>query len=71
MSVAVDYSFYERMNIILSDFSANIKDSDFADNVKIIFSIKKDRVEVLQAKLTDVSNGKYSFEYIGSEFAQV
>lgn len=71
MRVAVDYSFYERMNILLSDFSANIKNSDFADNVKITFSIKKDRVESLQAKLTDVSNGKYSFEYIGSEFAQV
>ena len=71
MSVAVDYSFYERMNIILFDFSANIKDSDFADNVKITFSIKKDRVEALQAKLTDVSNGKYLLEYIGSEFAQV
>ena len=71
MSVAVDYSFYERMNILLSDFSANIKNSVFADNVKITFSIKKDRVEALQAKLTDVSNEKYSFEYIGSEFAQV
>ena len=71
MSVDVDYSFYERMNNMLSDFSANIKDTMFADNVKLAFSIKKDRVEPLQSKLTDVSNGRYNLKYIESEFAKV
>ena len=71
MSVAVDYSFYERMNNLLSDFSANIKDTVFADNVKIIFSLKKDKVEPLQEKLTDISNAKYALEYLNSEFAKV
>ena len=71
MSVTVDYSFYERMNILLSDFSANIKDTVFADNVKIVFSLKKDRVESLQEKLTDISNAKYALEYLNSEFAKV
>ncbi|MDO4364352.1 MAG: YigZ family protein [Clostridia bacterium] len=71
MSASVDYSFYERMNNLLSDFSANIKDTVFADNVKIVFSLKKDRVESLQEKLTDISNAKYSLEYINSEFAKV
>lgn len=71
ISVEVDYSFYERMNNMLSDFSANIKDTLFADNVKLIFSIKKDRVEPLQSKLTDVSNGRYNLEYIESEFAKI
>ena len=71
MSVDVDYSFYERMNNMLSDFSANIKDTMFADNVKLVFSIKKDRVEPLQSKLTDVSNGRYNLKYIESEFAKV
>ena len=71
MSVDVDYSFYERMNNMLSDFSANIKDTMFADNVKLVFSIKKDRVEPLQSKLTDVSNGRYNLKYIESEFAKI
>ncbi len=71
MSVAVDYSFYERMNNLLSDFSANIKDTMFADNVKIVFSLKKDRVEPLSDKLIDISNAKYTLEYISSEFAKV
>lgn len=71
MSASVDYSFYERMNILLSDFSANVKDTIFADNVKIVFSVKKDRVQHLQAKLTDISNAKYNLEYISSEFAKI
>lgn len=71
MSVSVDYSFYERLNNLLSDFSANVKDTVFADNVKIVFSLKKDRVESLQEKLTDISNAKYSLEYINSEFTKV
>lgn len=71
MSASVDYSFYERMNILLSDFSANVKDTIFADNVKIVFSVKKDRVQPLQAKLTDISNAKYNLEYISSEFAKI
>lgn len=71
MSVAVDYSFYERITNLLSDFSANIKDTVFADNVKIVFSLKKDRVESLQEKLTDISNAKYALEYLNSEFAKV
>lgn len=71
MSVSVEYSFYERMNILLSDFSANVKDTIFADNVKVVFSVKKDRVQPLQAKLTDISNAKYNLEYISSEFAKI
>lgn len=71
LSVSVDYSFYERMNNLLSDFSANIKDTVFADNVKFVFSLKKDRVEPLKDKLIDISNAKYTLEYISSEFAKV
>ena len=71
MSVDVDYSFYERMNNMLSDFSANIRDTMFADNVKLVVSIRKDRVEPWQSKLTDVSNGRYNLKYIESEFAKV
>lgn len=70
-SVKVDYSFYDRLNILLSDFGANIVDTVFADNVEAIFSIKEDKVEALQAKLTDVSNGKYNLKYLKTEFAKV
>lgn len=71
MSVKVDYSFYERMNIMLSDFGANIRDSVFADSVEIIFSIRENSVKLLEEKLTDVSNGKYNLTYLKSEFAKI
>lgn len=71
MSVRVDYSFYERMNTLLADFGANVMDTQFADFVDIKFSIKADRQNALSEKLTDVSNGRFTPVYLGSEFAKV
>lgn len=70
-SVKVDYSFYDRLNILLSDFGANIVDTSFADTVEVIFSIKEDKVSLLQEKLTDVSNGRFNLKYIRTEFAKI
>ena len=71
MSVTVDYSFYDRLLILLDDFSCNVLDSAFADNVQVKFSIKADGVDSLNEKLTDISNGKYISKYISTEFAKV
>lgn len=71
MTVSVNYSFYDRMNILLSDSGANIIESDFSDVVNIKFSIKADNKDVLADKLTQQSNGKYSLKEIGEEFAKV
>lgn len=70
LEAAIDYSFYDRMTILLSDFSANILNTEYADNVRIIFSVKEDKQQTLEAKLTDVSNGKYQLTYLKSEFAK-
>lgn len=69
--VSVDYSFYERLNIILSQFNANIEQSDFAENVTVTFSIKAQDTEALEKVLTEQSNGKYSPVLIGEKFAKV
>lgn len=71
MSVTVDYSFYDRLLILLDDFSCNVLDSSFADNVQVKFSIKADGVDSLNEKLTDISNGKYISKYISTEFAKL
>ncbi|MBR3148533.1 MAG: YigZ family protein [Eubacterium sp.] len=68
---AVDYSFYDRMNNLLSDFGANIINSDFADNVKLTFSLKADKEQALSEKLTDISGGRYSLSKIGTKFDKV
>ena len=70
LETTVDYSFYERLGNLLSDFGANIIDTEFADSVKITFSIKESNQKALEDKLTDISNGKYSITYIKSEFSK-
>ena len=71
MEAAVDYSFYDRMNNLLADFGANVINSEFADCVKLTFSIKADKHEQLSAKLTDISNGRYSLTYITTKFDKI
>lgn len=71
LSVKVDYSFYERMNILLSEFNANIEESLFEESVKMTFSLKEDNVTLLSEKLTEQSNGKYVLTEVGEKFAKV
>lgn len=71
LSVSVDYSFYDRLNILLSEFNANIENSEFTDNVTVTFSVRENTVSLLQDKLTQLSNGKYIFKEIGEKFAKV
>lgn len=71
LSVKVDYSFYERMNILLSEFNANIEETLFEESVKINFSLKEDKVTLLSEKLTEQSNGKYVLTEVGEKFAKV
>lgn len=71
LSVSVDYSFYDRLNILLCEFNANIENSEFTDNVTVTFSVRDKTVPLLQDKLTQLSNGKYNLKEIGEKFAKV
>lgn len=71
LNTSVEYSFYERLNILLSDFGANIEKTDFSDNVSVTFSLRAEKTEELQMKLTDLSNGLYCIKEIGEKFAKV
>lgn len=71
MSCIVDYSFYDRMNILLTEFNANVENSDFADKINITFSLKADLVEELNSRLIEISNGKYSLKELGEKFAKI
>ena len=70
MSAEVDYSFYDRLNILLSDFSAVILNTSFSDKVCVEFSVKENTVDLLNAKLIDVSNGKYALKFLRNEFSK-
>lgn len=71
LSVAVDYSFYDRINNLLADIGANIENTDFAEMINITFSLKVNFVEELQDRLTEKSNGKYQLVELGEKFAKV
>lgn len=71
ITVSVDYSFYDRMNLMLGDFGANIENSEFADKVNIVFSLKESLVDNLSKTLTEQSNGKYTLNIISEKFAKV
>ena len=64
----VDYGFYERLNLLLKEFNANVINTDFSDNVKMTFSVKENLSEHLQERLTDISNGKYTLKLFDSKF---
>lgn len=70
MSAEVDYSFYDRLNILLSDFSAVILNTSFSDKVCVEFSVKENIVDLLNEKLIDVSNGKYISKFLRNEFSK-
>lgn len=67
----IDYSFYDRFNIMLGDIGANVESSDFADKIKITFCLREELVDTLQSRLTEQSNGKYLLRQIGEKFSKV
>lgn len=71
MSVSVEYSFYDRVQKLLEEFGANVIDAQFADNVKVIFSVKENLVEYLNERMIDLSGGKYKTVFIESKFDKI
>lgn len=71
LSVTVDYSFYDRLLLMLNDIGANVEDSNFADSVTVNFSLKSDLSEKFSNMLTEQSNGRYSVKELGEKFAKV
>lgn len=71
LSLCVDYSFYDRLIIMLNDIGANIENTDFAENITVTFSLKEDYVSPLQDKLNEMSNGKYLIKETGEKFSKI
>lgn len=71
LETTVDYSFYDKLNNLLTSFGANIINTEYADLVKVTLSVKADKENELKNKLTDLSNGKYSLTFITSKFDKI
>ena len=71
LTVSVNYSFYDSLNVLLNDCGANIENTEFADKITVTFSLKQEKVTALNDKLVDQSYGQYSLKTIGEKFAKV
>ena len=63
-----DYNFYGRLNSLVPEMGGVIGDTDFAENVTVTFDMPVDAVAQFEAKLVDMSLGKFHSEEIGEKF---
>lgn len=68
LKVTCDYNFYGRLNSFIPEMGGVIDDTRFADNVTVTFKLPVDDVATFDAKLVDMSFGRFHTEEIGEEF---
>ena len=71
MELTVDYSYYERVNNLLSDHGARVQNADFGAAVTLAYTMEETRLPAFAAALTELSGGKYAPTQTGSLFAPV
>lgn len=71
LEVCVDYSFYDRLNILLGNFNSTIKNTEFTDKVSVKFILQNKDTSAFNEKLFEISNGKYFAKTIGNEYAKI
>lgn len=70
MEIECDYTFYGKLGAFLANEGAVILDTQFTDNVKVIFRIKSEDKDILNAKLTELSNGRVFSTVISENFCE-
>ena len=65
--LSCDYSWYGKLDALLSSFGAIRRENDFADRVNLSFALSTERLGALQAAVTDATAGQIVLE-IGQEF---
>lgn len=68
LKVTCDYNFYGRLNSLIPDMGGVIDDAEFSDNVTVTFQMPVGIVPEFEAKLVDMSFGKFHSKEIGENF---
>ena len=71
LKVTCDYYFYGKLSSLVPESGGVIEDTVFEDNVTLIFRLPLELVDGFNAKLIDVSNGRYRAEKNDEFFADV
>lgn len=71
LKVTCDYYFYGKLSSLVPESGGVIEDTLFEDNVTLIFRMPLEIVDGFNAKLVDVSNGRYKAEKTEEFFADI
>ena len=70
LAVECDYTFYGKLADFLSREDTVILDTEYTDNVKVIFRIKNENKSNIDTKITDLSNGRVVTTVISEKFCE-
>ena len=71
LRVTCDYYFYGKLSSLVPESGGVIEDTIFEDNVTLVFRIPLEIIDGFNAKLIDVSNGRYKAEKTEEFFADI
>lgn len=71
VKVVTDYNFYGRLVPLICEEGGIVEDTQFTDNVEVIFRIPEDKVSFFESRLVDVSCGKFHSEVIDAKFCEI
>ena len=71
LKVTCDYYFYGKLSSLVPESGGVIEDTIFEDNVTLIFRMPLEIIDGFNAKLIDVSNGRYKAEKTEEFFADI
>ena len=69
--VVADYNFYGRLVPLICEQGGIVEDTQFTDNVEVTFRMPCDLVPHFQAKLIDVSCGRFDSEVIDEKYCEI
>ena len=71
LKIVCDYTFYGKLASLIPESGGIIEDTEYTDNVTVVFRLPLDDCGAFAAKLTDASNGRYAFEETERFYADI
>ncbi|MGN0446928.1 MAG: YigZ family protein [Acutalibacteraceae bacterium] len=68
--VTCDYNFYGKIQGLICEQGGVVEDTEFADNVTVIFRIPEEKLPFFEAKLIDSSCGRFKSEAIDEKYCE-
>ena len=71
LKVICDYGFYGRLSTLVPEFGGIIEETDFGENVTLVFRLQTKDEEAIRKELTEASFGRVSAEKTGEKFDSI